>query len=106
MEVDRPYLVILSDSAEVFLAEIDSRRVFERVQGILLILEESPYTFPQYDPDYDADYPPISCRWCPVPDTFIGIYYGIDDEARVVEVYAILDQRSDPLMRFRGVEFN
>lgn len=96
------YRVVYAQSVVDFmLSEIESRRVYERIDAYRSILSAFPEAGAAYDPYYEAARPPVACRCIAVPGTPFTMYYAVDDEARTVNVFAIEHQRMDPASRFR-----
>lgn len=95
------YEVRLTDAAFFAYASLPTERLYEHVGSDLGLLETTPRLGREYDPVYEAKRPPFPCRvlFC----EHYGIYYRVDDESRTVVVFAIEDQRRNPLNRFDGV---
>lgn len=97
------YEVQLADEALYAYATIPVPSWLEDVDGKLELLCLYPrFMGAPYDPVYEAAIPPEPCLVTYAG--YYGIYYTVDDEAAVVQVVAIVDQRRDPTTRFsRGV---
>lgn len=103
-EEDRPaFEVMLTDEALYAFASLPTTHAFERVDYDLGLLETTPHLGRNYDPAYDAARPPFPCRV--LFSGYYGIYYRVDEDARRVVVFAIVDQRRDPANRFSGFEY-
>lgn len=94
--------VRLTDEAFYALATLSSDRVFARMGNDLELLGLFPHLGREYDPVYDAARPPFACRVFHCEN--FGIYYRVDDEERRVVVFAIVDQRRNPVERFSDFE--
>lgn len=97
------YEVQLTDEAFYAYSSLPGKRLFDRLDRDLELLETTPYIGREYDPAYDASRPPFPCRvlYCGC----YGIYYRVYEESFRVVVFAIVDQRRDPLSRFAGFEY-
>ena len=98
----RTYTVAMTDEAFYAYYALPSRRIIEHVKHNLRLLETSPYLGRIYDPAYEAKFPPLPCRvlYC----GHYGIYYRVDDETKIVTVFALEDQRRNPLDRFTSLK--
>lgn len=92
------YEVQLTDEAVYDLADIVPDAVYQRVGAMLRVLGSYPYYGEEYDPYYKAARPAADCRVLFVGR--YGVYYTVDDEARIVTVLAIEDSRRNPEGRF------
>lgn len=92
------YAVQLTDEAVYALAEIPSEAMATRISALLSHLSRFPRYGVAFDPAYESARPPVPCLMC-YCGTF-GIYYHVDDEERVVTIFAIEDERRDPMSRF------
>lgn len=103
-EQTRHYTVILTDEAFSSYVALPTARLFAHVDKDLGLLETLPYLGQAYDPAYDAARPPFECRvlYC----EHYGIYYRVNEEARTVTIFAIEDQRRNPLGRFASYEYS
>lgn len=83
-------------------AEVEPDRMYERIGDLIDFLVEHPYYGQAYDPYYESARPPVPCRvfYC----GHYGVYYHVDDSLGMIYVFAIEDQRRDPLRRFSIVE--
>ncbi len=97
-ELDKPFDVVMTDEALYAYAEIPSERVYARIGNLIDFLAEHPYFGEEYDPYYQAAFPPIGCRvfFC----AHYGVYYHVDVEQRNISILAIEDHRKNPLSRF------
>lgn len=97
------YQVILTDEAFYALTALPSDRLFQHVSHDLELLETTPELGRVYDPVYEAVTPPFACRvlFC----ENYGIYYRLNSETRTLTVFAIEDQRRNPLGRFAAYEY-
>ncbi len=95
------YAVTLTQEAEVVYRGIPSKYDFAKVDKMLLILDTLPEIGRVYDPDYEAMRLPFEVRVAYAGR--YGVYYTVDEEERQVIVFAIEDQRRNPLNRFYGV---
>lgn len=95
--------VRLTDEAFYAYAALPTERVFAHVDNDLDPLAITPELGQVYDPAYDAAKPPFTCRvlYCEQ----YGIYYHVDETERAVIVFAIEDQRRNPLTRFESYEY-
>lgn len=100
---EHAFEVKLTDEAFYAYAALPTERVFAHVGNDLDLLSTSPELGQRYDPAYNAARPPFSCRvlYC----EHYGIYYRIDEQERAVIVFAIEDQRRNPLTRFESYEY-
>lgn len=98
-----PYGVVLTDEAFSAYAGLPTERLFKRVDHDLGLLEKTPYLGREYDPAYEAARPPFPCRvlYC----GHYGIYYRVVEDARTVVVFAIEDQRRNPVERFSSIAY-
>ena len=93
--------VILSNDVVSFLIEsIESPRVLARIEQQKGMLELFPEMGRAYQPEYEAAYPSVPCRWVAVPDTPFTLYYHFDTEEQKVAVFYIEHQRMNPMGRF------
>ena len=92
------YAVQLTDEAVYALSDIASESLVERIGFLLGNLSRFPRYGSVYDPVYKSAKPPVECRvfYCGP----YGVYYHVDDEKHVVAVFAIEDERRDPMGRF------
>ena len=96
-----PIEVIFANDVIAFLVEnIESPRVLERIEQQKSMLEFFPEMGRTYQPDYEAAYPSVPCRWVTVPDTPFTLYYHFDEKAQKVVIFYIEHQRMNPLGRF------
>ncbi|MBS5451560.1 MAG: hypothetical protein KHY83_02375 [Coriobacteriia bacterium] len=97
--------VVYARSVVDFMAtRIETRHAYERVDSYRKILAAFPYAGEEYDPYYESASPSAPCRSISVPGTPFTLYYGLDESARVVNVFSIEHQRIDPLRRFSTSE--
>ena len=95
------YTVLFADSVLEFIDEhVTSERVFARIETYADLLAHYPYLGASYDPAYEAARPPVPCRYVPVPDTPFTLYYAVDDDAQVVNVFYLDYSAADPQRRF------
>lgn len=101
-ELKEPCDIILSDEATYSLAEIPSEKVYSRMCALIDFLATHPYYGEEYDPYYDATFPPIDCRvfFC----ARYGVYYHIIQEERRILILAVEDTRKNPLSHFKIME--
>ncbi len=99
---EAPFEVELSDEAFYGYVAISGAKAFGRVDHDLGLLATSPYLGRAYDPAYDAARPSFACRVLHCGN--YGIYYSVDEAARLVFVFAIEDQRRNPAERFARLE--
>ena len=92
------FTVQLTDEAIYALAEVKPDAVYRRIGEMLKVLASFPRYGEEYDPHYEAARPPVPCRVLFI--AHYGVYYAIDEEARMVTVLAIEDSRRDPRGRF------
>ena len=93
--------VIFSNDVVSFLIEsIESPRVLARIEQQKGMLELFPEMGRAYQPEYEAAYPSVPCRWVAVPDTPFTLYYHFDTEEQKVVVFYIEHQRMNPMGRF------
>ena len=96
------YAVVYTQYVVDFMLEqIESERVYSRVDGYRDVLKRFPDIGGDYDPHYDAARPPFSCKRIVVPDTPFTLYYQKDEEKHRVTVFYIEHQRANPRGRFR-----
>lgn len=97
-ELDKPFDVVMTDEALYAYAEVPSERVYARIGNLIDFLAEHPYFGEEYDPYYQAAFPPIDCRvfFC----AHYGVCYHVDVEQRNISILAIEDHRKNPLSRF------
>ena len=109
-ELDEPFDVVMTDEALYAYAEIPSKRVYARIGNLIDFLAEHPYFGEEYDPYYQAAFPPIDCRVCGRNGNcgrrvffcaHYGVYYHVDVEQRNISILAIEDHRKNPLSRFK-----
>ena len=79
-------------------ADIVPDAVYQRVGAMLKVLGSYPYYGEEYDPYYKAARPAVGCRVLFVGR--YGVYYTVDDDARIVTVLAIQSSRRNPKSRF------
>ena len=98
------YDVVITDEAFFALCEIQSDRVFEHVSNDLDLLRHSPFLGMLYDPAYEAKRPPFECRvlYC----EHYGVYYRVDVKSHTLTLFAIVDQRRNPMARFEELEYS
>lgn len=65
------------------------------------LLKATPELGRSYIPENGDDEPPVPCRFYPMPDTTKTIFYTVDHVAKIVSVFALIDQRRNPAYRFR-----
>ena len=95
------YRVVYAQQVIDFMLEqVESQRVYERIDGYRQALASFPYLGAEYDPYYEAAKPPFPCRCINVPSTPFTLYYAVDETAKTVLVFAIECQRMDPRGRF------
>lgn len=93
--------VIFSNDVVAFLMEnIESPRVLSRIEQQKSMLELFPEMGRTYQPEYEAAYPSVPCRWIAVPDTPFTLYYHFDEKAQTVVIFHIEHQRMNPAERF------
>ena len=97
------YTVELTDEAFYAYATLTSERLFDHMGNSLGLLASCPELGQVYNPAYPTAMPDLPCRvlFC----EHFGIYYRIDQEALLVRVLAIEDQRRDPATRFSRFEY-
>ncbi|BAK45000.1 type II toxin-antitoxin system RelE/ParE family toxin [Eggerthella sp. YY7918] len=97
------YQVNMTDEAFYAYTALPTDRIFSHVDKNLSLLETTPELGHEYDPAYPAARPPFACRvlYC----ENYGVYYRIDTDTRTVVVFAIEDQRRNPLGRFSSYEY-
>lgn len=102
-QAEPAFEVKLTDEAFYAYAALPTQRIFDHVDNDLDLLATSPELGQAYDPAYDAARPPFACRvlYC----EHYGIYYRADETDRAVTVFAIEDQRRNPLTRFESYEY-
>lgn len=95
------YDIELTDEALFAYAEIPSDKLYARIGTLIDFLAEHPWYGQEYDPYYRAAMPPVDCRvfYC----GYYGVYYNVNEAARLITILAIEDQRRDPLRRFQVV---
>lgn len=98
-----PFEVELTDEAFYAYVSLPTERLFDHVDHDLELLATTPELGQHYDPAYEAMRPAFDCRvlYC----EYFGIYYHIDDASRKVIVFALEDQRRNPLDRFASYEY-
>lgn len=87
-----------ADEAVYGLADIVPDAVYQRIGAMLKVLGSYPYYGEEYDPYYKAARPAVGCRVLFVGR--YGVYYTVDDDARIVTVLAIQSSRRNPKSRF------
>lgn len=95
------YAVKLTHEAMRASEFVKAKSDIAKIKKMLRLLDTVPEIGRVYDPDYEAATPPFQARV-----TYAGrygIYYTVDEDAKVVTVFAIEDQRSNPLNRFYGI---
>lgn len=95
---ERPYEVLLTDTAKSSYGRIKSKKDSRRVDKVLNVLDTVPEIGRLYDPVYDAAKPPFDVRV--VYAGHFGIYYRVLEDEAQVHIYYIEDQRRDPMERF------
>ena len=97
-----PFEIILTDEATYSLAEIPSNKVYSRICALIDFLAAHPYYGEEYDPYYEATFPPLTCRvfFC----AHYGIYYHIFDDEHQILILAVEDTRKNPLSHFKIME--
>lgn len=95
--------VKLTDEALCAHAALPAQRIFDHLDNDLDPPATSPELSQAYDPACNAAQPPFACRvlYC----EHYGIYYHVDETDRAVTVFAIEDQRRNPLTRFESYEY-
>ncbi len=96
------YEVFMTESAKRTAASIVSRSDIAKISKMLRLLDVVPEIGRVYDPYYEAAQLPFEARV--VHAGKYGIYYVVDDEKRTVIVFALEDQRRNPLNRFYAIE--
>ena len=95
------YAVELTHEAMRASQFVKAKSDIAKIRKMLRILDTVPEIGRVYDPDYGAATPPFQARV-----TYAGrygIYYTVDEDAKVVTVFAIEDQRANPLNHFYGI---
>ena len=93
-----PYTVFVTPTAERALKAVPAKADRRELDAVLSLLDTFPRIGRLYDPVYAAARPR--------GDVLVfyaghyGVYYVIDEAAKVVNVLFIEDQRRDPLKRF------
>ena len=101
-EQDAPtYQVFLTENAKQARNYIHSKTAIEKIKKILRILDTLPEIGRVYDPDYEAMRLPFEVRAAYAGR--YGVHYTVDESEQTVIVFAIKDQRKNPLNRFYGV---
>lgn len=97
------FSVALTDEAFYALAALPTDRLFLHVEQNLELLKTSPYLGREYDPVYEATRPPFPCRvlLC----EHYGIYYRVYESDLRITVFAIVDQRRNPMERFDRFDY-
>lgn len=96
-----PYEVVYTtDVINFMIANIWSKRVYEKIDLYRHLLADYPDLGAPYNPEYPAARPPFPCRWLPVPDTPFTLYYFKDEEAHRIAVFYIEHQGIDPESHF------
>lgn len=97
----QPWKVAYSKTALDFIAaNVNSKRIAEKLFEYRRLLEEFPNLGRSYDPLYPAARPPFPCRVISVPDTPFDMYYVKDESALEITIILIEFQRVDPMLRF------
>lgn len=96
-----PYRVVLTENAKLAKGYVHSRNDIEKIKKILRILDTLPEIGRVYDPDYEVMRLPFEVRVAHAGR--YGVYYVVDEGEQTVIVFAIEDQRKNPLNRFYGV---
>ncbi len=96
-----PYRVTLTENAKRASTYVKARSDIDKVKKILRILDTLLEIGRVYDPDYEAMRLPFEVRVAYAGR--YGVYYTVDEEEHQVIVFAIEDQRRNPLNRFYGV---
>lgn len=98
------YVIQLTDEAVYGYADIASTDLCDRIDRLIEFLEDHPYYGQVYDPYYEASRPPVPCRvfYC----GHVGVYYHVNDPDRIITVFAMVNQRRNPLGRFKIVIAN
>ena len=97
-DVANEYAVQLTDEAVYALSDITNESLVERIGFLLGNLSRFPRYGSVYDPVYKSAMPSVKCRvfYCGP----YGVYYHVDDKELAVIVFAIEDERRDPMGRF------
>ena len=95
------YTVTLTREAEFQYRHIPSKVDFGKVDKMLLLLDTLPEIGRVYDPDYEAMRLPFEVRIAHAGR--YDAYYVVDEGEQTVIVFAIENQRKNPLNRFYGV---
>lgn len=100
---DHAFGVKLTDEALYAHAALPAQRIFDHLDNDLDLPATSPELSQAYDPACNAAQPPFACRvlYC----EHYGICYRVDETDRAVTVFAIEDQRRNPLTRFESYEY-
>lgn len=93
------YEVVLSRGALAVFLAIPSSADYRAVENTLSLLSVVPHLGHLYDPLYEAATLPYPVRVSYAGH--YGIYYEVNEQRRRIEVDHIVDQRRDPLKRFR-----
>ena len=96
------YAIQLTDEAVYGYADKASPDLYDRIDHLIEFLMDHPYYGQVYDPYYEASRPPVPCRvfYC----GHVGVYYHVNDPDRIITVLAVVDQRRNPLGRFKIVD--
>lgn len=74
--------------------------LYDRIEHSIDALTENPGLLRDYDPPYEAAFPPVECKWYFVPNTSKILYLMLDDEAKRMVFLFLGDTREDPKHRF------
>lgn len=103
MSNEQTYSVIYTDEAVASLSLIQGDKVFSAILNAIRLLETSPHLGHIYDPDYPASNPPFECRVMHCERH--AIYHVVHDDDGKVIVFAIEDNRRNPMALFRDVNY-
>lgn len=78
-------------------------KVYDRVSHTISLLEVMPGLGRPYEPEYEADLPPVSCQYMHVSNTTKCLYFTVDEEEKALSFFHLGDARQDPRMMFVGV---
>ena len=104
LEPGQGYAVIYTEYVRtMLLQEVESKRVYESIDRYRDILQLFPEIGQEYEPQYPAAKPPFPCRFIPVHNTPFTLYYIVEEAGRIIVVFYLEHQRSNPRTRFSGI---
>lgn len=80
--------------------------IYDRVEHSIDIIISNPGLARNYDPSYEAAFPPIECKWYLVPNSHKVLYLTINPDMKQIQFLFVGDTREDPLHRFDYMEFD